>query len=264
MATYLVSDLHGNLDAFKELLEKMDFKYDGSDELYLLGDYVDWGPEPLNTLLFVMELQEKYPFVHCLIGNHDLMFLDQIDMYHLNKLNRDTNWLVYNGGQRTWDQWLAKDEDEREKIRNYIDDLPYRIDIECEGKKYILAHACPQEFYDSIEDSYAFEHARYDACWERITRKVPSVIRWFDDEGIYENFICGHTITNNATQEIPYFHIKIEENSYIDIDCGAKVLGNTFFEGWKYGRLGGLRLNDMKEYYVNVEVDESEIKDNED
>ena len=59
-------------------LEKINFKYDGTDKLYLLGDYVDWGPKSLETLLFVKELSEKYDFIFPLIGNHDLMFLEQI------------------------------------------------------------------------------------------------------------------------------------------------------------------------------------------
>ena len=64
MATYIISDIHGNLDVFKELLKTIDFKYDGTDQLYLLGDYVDWGPKSLETLFFVMELTQKYPFVN--------------------------------------------------------------------------------------------------------------------------------------------------------------------------------------------------------
>jgi len=43
MSTYVISDIHGELDAFKEMLEKINFKYDGTDELHIIGDMVDWG-----------------------------------------------------------------------------------------------------------------------------------------------------------------------------------------------------------------------------
>ena len=43
MATYAISDIHGAYDEFQRLLDKIRFQYDGSDSLYLLGDYGDWG-----------------------------------------------------------------------------------------------------------------------------------------------------------------------------------------------------------------------------
>ncbi len=53
MATYIVSDIHGAFDEFHKLLDKVEFCYDGSDELYLLGDYADWGAKSMETLLIV-------------------------------------------------------------------------------------------------------------------------------------------------------------------------------------------------------------------
>ena len=76
MATYVISDIHGALTEFRNLLEKIDFHYDG--RLYLLGDYCDWGTDPIGTLQLVKEMDEEYPFVHCLIGNHEWMFLETI------------------------------------------------------------------------------------------------------------------------------------------------------------------------------------------
>ena len=43
MSTYVISDIHGQLYAFKKMLNKIDFKFDGTDELHILGDMVDWG-----------------------------------------------------------------------------------------------------------------------------------------------------------------------------------------------------------------------------
>ena len=44
MSTYLISDIHGALEQFMLLLSEIGFDpADGRDELYLLGDYADWG-----------------------------------------------------------------------------------------------------------------------------------------------------------------------------------------------------------------------------
>ena len=54
MATYVISDIHGEYDKFITLLEKIDLK--DSDTLYILGDVVDRGPNPVKTLLKLMEM----------------------------------------------------------------------------------------------------------------------------------------------------------------------------------------------------------------
>ena len=43
MAKYAISDIHGCLKSFQALLEKIDLKKE--DELFLLGDYIDRGPD---------------------------------------------------------------------------------------------------------------------------------------------------------------------------------------------------------------------------
>ena len=44
--TYVVSDLNGYLDVFRDLLEKISFS-EKRDVMYVLGDIVDYGPQPM-------------------------------------------------------------------------------------------------------------------------------------------------------------------------------------------------------------------------
>lgn len=258
MSTFVISDIHGNLRAFKALLEKINFKYDGTDNLYLLGDYTDWGEESIETLLFVIDLVEKYPFVKALIGNHDLMFLDQIKAYKESVTNIDDNWLFINGGEKTFVDFLNLDDDTKRKIEDFYDNLPYRLETTVNNKRYLMAHACPIEEFkydDSLskeENENIFLENRFNAVWTRITRKVPSVIRWFDDKKVYENFICGHTITSPQNSK-DHNDIIIKEDNYINIDCGAKLLSHTENPSSKYARLAALRLDDFCEFYQEYE-----------
>ena len=43
-----MSDLHGLYDRYMKMLDKINFK--DSDTLYILGDVVDYGPEPMKLL----------------------------------------------------------------------------------------------------------------------------------------------------------------------------------------------------------------------
>lgn len=65
MSTYLVSDIHGCYKEFQKLLEEINLS--DEDDLYVLGDAVDRGPEPINVLLDLMDR----PNVTYILGNHD-------------------------------------------------------------------------------------------------------------------------------------------------------------------------------------------------
>ena len=80
LSTYVISDIHGALPQFQKLLKKIKFSPEKGDELYLLGDYIDWGAYPLETLLFVMHLDRSSDHVHCIRGNHEEMFLAMMEL----------------------------------------------------------------------------------------------------------------------------------------------------------------------------------------
>ena len=67
MAKYVISDIHGQYNMFIELLDKSDLK--DTDTLYILGDVLDRGPQPIKTIRKLMEM----PNAICLVGNHEFM-----------------------------------------------------------------------------------------------------------------------------------------------------------------------------------------------
>lgn len=74
--TLVISDIHGELELFDELLEKV--AYDSQqDQLILLGDYVDRGPNAKGVVNRVIELKREGAIV--LRGNHDNMMVDTVD-----------------------------------------------------------------------------------------------------------------------------------------------------------------------------------------
>ncbi len=75
MRRFATTDLHGCLHTFRYLVEE-ELRLTLQDELYLLGDYVNKGPDSRGVLDYLMHLQASGYRVHCLRGNHDQALLD--------------------------------------------------------------------------------------------------------------------------------------------------------------------------------------------
>ncbi|RZL06272.1 MAG: serine/threonine protein phosphatase, partial [Hymenobacter sp.] len=74
---FAATDLHGCLRTFRHLVEE-ELRLRPTDHLYLLGDYVNKGPDSGGVLDYLMQLQDTGYQVHCLRGNHEQELLDTI------------------------------------------------------------------------------------------------------------------------------------------------------------------------------------------
>ena len=72
----VVSDIHGHLDRFIQLLRQMN--YSGEDILVLVGDLIEKGPESLRVVQYVMDLARQHS-VYVSMGNVDLGRLQKVD-----------------------------------------------------------------------------------------------------------------------------------------------------------------------------------------
>ncbi len=91
LRTIIIGDVHGCIDEFTELLKKV--QYDNkTDEVILVGDLIDRGPDSVAVVRKCRELKLK-----CTLGNHEIKFLnwaknsnsyppdDRKHYYYLNK-----------------------------------------------------------------------------------------------------------------------------------------------------------------------------------
>lgn len=72
---YATTDLHGCLRSFRHLVEEK-LRLGPADVLYVLGDFVNKGPDSRGVLEYLMQLPAAGYQVHCLLGNHDLELLE--------------------------------------------------------------------------------------------------------------------------------------------------------------------------------------------
>ena len=236
---YAIGDIHGQLDALQLLLKKIEYRPE-EDFLYFVGDYVDWGPKSIETLLFMMELS-KNPKVNCVLGNHDKMMIDAItNKVCKAQIERGYGLWKTNGGSDTYSQFLAQPNSVQQKITSWMKALPEEIDnVNVNGNKFCIAHATrivPAWMGQWLTDDYDSERV-----WHRLSAGE-------DPFGGFDEFknvvlICGHTPTVYHTGKYePYF-----DDKFIDIDTGAKVLGVRGYEG---ANLTALKLEDLS--YASV------------
>lgn len=282
MATYVISDIHGALDEFHRLLKKIGFRYDGSDELYLLGDYADWGEKSIETLLVVKELDEKYPFVHCVMGNHEWMFLSTVLSGSDGFAFQETaeNWLYHNKGLVTWRGFCRLDKETQADLALWMQGLAFSYDVTLEVtlgeekrmRTFHLAHAYPYFGEDCTEEEKHYRQT--DAVWRRLMIREDPFAGYTGDKH-YDMFICGHTITQYYYDKLRYEkhwpyrkpgeYVRnriFRGERFIDIDCGAKCMDFLSEESddqpltriqimASRAQLAALRLDDRKEFYVH-------------
>lgn len=197
MKKYAVGDIHGCRKTFLALLDKIAFSK--SDELFLLGDYVDRGPDSKGALDEIFHLQKNGYSVRCLRGNHEEILLRS--MYDLTGLD---SWLQTDG-KKTMDSFgVEKPADIPEPYIEFMRELDYYFEVD----GYILVHAGLNfNLYDPLEDQrdllvirHWYPSVRYDWLGERI-------------------ILHGHTPMTREGVENQL--VNLEEVRCLDLDTGC-------------------------------------------
>lgn len=233
MATYVISDIHGQYAMFMDLLDKT--KFGGSDILYVIGDILDRGPHPIKTIRRLLEI----PNAICLMGNHELMALDclkflkkensdvPIEKLDEEMLNKLVTW-QYNGSKSTIEEFRQLTPEIQQDIIDFIEEFRIYEEISIRGKNYLLVHAGLGNY---VPGKNMEDYSLRELIWARADYNV----QYFKDKYV----ITGHTPTL-AIEDNPNPGYIYRKNNHIAIDCGASYPG---------GRLAALCLDTGEEYY---------------
>ncbi len=229
-----MSDLHGEYRKYLAMLDRISFS--ACDTLYILGDVIDRGPEPVALLRDLSRRANVIP----LAGNHEIMALGVIpplleEITEENAEARVTPDLLEalaeyreNGGGVTLEAFRRLSPPERRELIEYIRDFSVYEETEAGGRKFLLVHSGLSGFSPEREpDDYSLEE---------LTMFRPDYRRAdFPEKNQY--IVVGHTPTLAITGKPQIYR----EGRYINIDCGACFPG---------GRLACLRLDDLEEFYI--------------
>jgi predicted phosphodiesterase len=169
MRILVISDLHANITALEAVLADAG----QVDETWCLGDVVGYGPDPND----VVERVRSIPNLTCILGNHDVAVLDQMDD------------AVFNTEARRSLLWQKKQLSDGNK--GYLESLPQNALVLGD---VTLAHGSPRDpvweyilntlvarlNFQSFETSYCFVGHSHIQCMfqldvnkDRVSLEVP-------------------------------------------------------------------------------------------
>lgn len=249
--TYVLSDIHGNFEVFKRMLEKIQFN--DNDRLYILGDICDRGPESLAIYFYI----QKFKNITLLKGNHEYMMQEALKsaVKHndFDYPSMEFKLWSQNGGEKTIENvrhYLHKSGLNHldytivrsaflKNLYTYLEKLPLYLEITVNDKDYVLVHA-------GIDPEATLPEQEEDTLlWIRD-------YFFLSECDLKKTYIFGHTplcfINRDGGFDVWYddeFHNKI------GIDGGLAV-------GMR-GQLNCLRLDDNQIFVVKM----TEVYDNE-
>lgn len=232
---YVIADIHGCYPEFLTLLEQI--RFSEADTLYLLGDLVDRGPEPIPLLQDILCRPNVCPF----LGNHEYMMLTVLRRLsvEITPENAETHltaadltgylhW-TRDGGQVTARQFQRLGREEQLELLDFLEEFSLYEEVSVGGKRYILTHAGLHHFRpDRPLEDYGLE--------DFLFHRPDYSRRYFPDQATF--LVTGHTPTQSIHQDKqPLIY---REQGHIALDCGC-VYG---------GRLAALCLESGAEFYV--------------
>lgn len=227
MAVYVMSDIHGELNLFDAMLEKVQFS--DSDKLYILGDVIDRGPDGIALLRKIMQSDNMI----MLLGNHEYMMMQY---YSPEATDLEVLRWNRNGNTPTVSAFEIMEDAAQKEIIDYLHKLPTHEIISVKGKRYYLVHGFPGEnTHDEVWIRPSLGDANpKDGCTLIIGHTpVLHMLKAREDRDAYTEELLGKGD-----------HPRIlHTDSFIDIDCGC-----SYDKPLK--TLGCLRLDDMTEFYI--------------
>lgn len=201
MRILAISDIHACKRSFEALLEQIKLQKD--DILYLLGDYIDRGPDSKGVLDLIMELQTTYN-IYPLRGNHEQMLLDAF----YQKKERSVHLWIRNGGDKAMDSFDTNRISQLpEKYINFLSSLPFYYQTD----KYLFVHAgLDLALAHPLEDKKSLIWARRWHNWHEVAPPA-----WLENRIV----VHGHTAIRKL--EIENSFQILSDIPVLNIDCGC-------------------------------------------
>ncbi len=206
--TLAIGDIHGCLQALKNLEEFVDFNEE--DTIITLGDYIDRGPESMQVLDWLMEARQKYELI-TLLGNHERMMEDatlDAGAYYFWEMN---------GGTQTLRSFDCEVEDVPNKYWQFIKSC--KLFHETESHIFVHAGLEPQQPPGEQKEDVL--------CWLRFGDLEP--------HSSEKTIVCGHTPQKSFIPGVLPHAICIDTPAFrpegyltcLDVDSGTYWQANS-------------------------------------
>lgn len=261
--TYVISDVHGCFDQFAHLLAISGFCAD--DRLFVIGDAIDRGPQSVQMIRWLLNAPSNVIYM---LGNHELIMLEDVRDPSRIVLPQRTNW-GYNGGMETSSQMMSLlTEDERIDYFELCRTLSPAASVKYRDtnnggwltEAYLIHAGCyiNEEILAMSPDikTLVKRQSLTDLVWERDTwlgagwdPPIPVVFGHTPVHLAAQHFrthgnawpmgSCGRSRPTQTMLARGDRHLVMRWGNHIDIDCGCAY----------GGKLACLRLEDMHVFY---------------
>ena len=213
---FAVGDIHGCQKTFQLLVEEQ-IQLQKQDQLFLLGDYIDRGPNSSGVIDYILALQKEGYQVYTLMGNHEEILLDNFEEKRPRIFIR---WVKFNKSLDLID--------EEGQIKSQYLDFIKQLTICIELDHFYLVHA-----------GFNFEN---DSIWED-----GRAMLWWRNYEIDTNKLEGKRIVHGHTpKSIQEIRDRIERKDVeiiLDNGCVYKHRKRRDYEDGELGRLCALNLD---------------------
>lgn len=207
-----IGDIHGNLRALDQVLERSGFNPD-NDTIIFLGDYVDGHPHSAEVVQRIIDIPQESRV--CIAGNHDIWCREWVQ----TGIQKEV-W-VQQGGQATLHSYIANpdylvSEEHRRFFRNLID----YYELEVDGRLYGFTHGgfrSKEGLGHDPSDVYQWDRKLWDmAMADTINKDIHAYTTNRLEK--YDKFFIGHTATNYDFPDAP---VPVKRGKLYNLDQGA-------------------------------------------
>ncbi len=189
--TIAIGDIHGCNKPFRKLLFE-ELAITREDAIYVLGDYIDRGPDSKGVIDTLLALRADGYQLHTLRGNHEEMLMASV----FGKENY-AMWLN-NGGRATLQSF---------NIKSFLELPPAYLDFFRDTKYFIQ------------QEAFIFVHAGLNFTTPDIFQDKAAML-WIRDFHPQQNRLGKMTLVHGHTPK-PLHYILAQQGNCINIDAGC-------------------------------------------
>lgn len=203
-----MTDIHGCFTTFRKMVED-NIGLNKSDELFLLGDFIDRGKRTKELIQYIIDIQSDGYTLTCLCGNHEEALINAYyaelnlkkGLFRKEKNKPLEAWIGFGGGDTMQSYGIENMKDFPADHLKWFESLKFYHETD----KYLLVHAGFNFAMDNIfEDTVAMKWVRdFDTDYSKTGgRKV----------------IHGHVPVN---MELIRQTLEMDSFKFIDLDNGC-------------------------------------------
>ena len=191
MNRYAIGDIHGGCKTFRALLDRLTLR--PGDQLYLLGDYIDRGPDSRGVLDTILQLMDEVYDPRPVRGNHEDMLLNSL-------AGNDGYWMEGWGRETLGSFGIASAKQIPARYLTLLDQMPYL----------------------RYDENFVFVHAGVDlSVNDPLTKSTPLAMVWGGNASFGRDRLQGRTlVTGHKILSLHLIKLSLLTNHF-QLDNGA-------------------------------------------